>query len=147
MQTAAKLCNIFLLLLLPLSAAEWTVTPGTDCSPGEGGEAIGEDSDTTSISLSKCLAACEEDKTCVAVVRRAQDEAGPCYMRLASLHLRHFSIASPNPRSNINLVLCVADKELEVHMLNRGQDYDPSMISAHPHRFRLSSDQLALQHN
>jgi hypothetical protein len=102
MQTAAKMCNIFLLLLLPLSAAEWTVTPGTDCSPGEGGEAIGEDSDTTSISLSKCLAACEEDKTCVAVVRRAQDEAGPCYMR-----------------SNINLVLCVADKELEVHMLNR----------------------------
>merc|ERR1711971_746808 len=94
--------NIFVLLIIPLSGAEWTVTPGTNCSPGEGGEAIGEDSDTTSISLSKCLAACEEDKTCVAVVRRTQDEAGPCYMR-----------------SNINLVLCVADKELEVHMLNR----------------------------
>jgi len=102
MQAAAKLGSVLLLLLLPLSGAEWTVTPGTNCSPGEGGEAIGEDSDTTSISLSKCLAACEEDKTCVAVVRRAQDEAGPCYMR-----------------SNINLVLCVADKELEVHMLNR----------------------------
>jgi len=105
MQAAAKLRSIFLLLLLPLSGAEWTVTPGTDCSPGEGGESIGQDSDTTSISLNKCLAACEEDTTCVAVVRRAQDEAGPCYMR-----------------SSINLVLCVADKELEVHMLNRGQD-------------------------
>jgi len=102
MQAAPKLRNIFL-LLIPLSGAEWTLTPSTDCSPGEGGEAIGQDSDTTSISLSKCLAACEEDKTCVAVVRRAQDEAGPCYMR-----------------SNINLVLCVANKELELHMLNRG---------------------------
>jgi len=101
MQSATKLRNIFL-LLIPLSGAEWTVTPGTNCSPGEGGEAIGLDSDATSISLSKCLAACEEDKTCVGVVRRAQDEAGPCYMR-----------------SSINLVLCVADKELEVHMLNR----------------------------
>jgi len=101
MQAAPKLRNIFL-LLIPLCGAEWTLTPGTDCSPGEGGEAIGQDSDSTSISLSKCLAACEDDKTCVAVVRRAQDEAGPCYMR-----------------SNINLVLCVADKELEVHMLNR----------------------------
>ena len=86
MQTTAKLCNIFL-LLIPLSGAEWAVTPGTNCSPGEGGEAIGQDSDTTSISLSKCLAACEEDETCVGVVRRAQDEAGPCYMRLASLSL------------------------------------------------------------
>jgi len=102
MQAAPKLRNIFL-LLIPLSGAEWTLTPSTDCSPGEGGEAIGQDSDTTSISLSKCLAACEEDKTCVAVVRRAQDEAGPCYMR-----------------SNINLVLCVANKELELHTLNRG---------------------------
>jgi len=102
MQAAPKLRNIFLLLILPLSGAEWTVTQGKDCSPGEGGVAIGEDSESTSISLSKCLAACEEDTTCVAVVRRAQDEAGPCYMR-----------------SNINLVLCVADKELEVHMLNR----------------------------
>jgi len=103
MQAASKLHNLFLLLLIiPLSLAEWTVTPGTNCSPGEGGEAIGEDSERTSISLSKCLAACEEDKTCVAIVRRAQDEAGPCYMR-----------------SNINLVLCVADKEVEVHMLNR----------------------------
>ena len=97
MQAAAKLGSVLLLLLLPLSGAEWTVTPGTNCSPGEGGEAIGEDSDTTSISLSKCLAACEDDKTCVAVVRRAQDEAGPCYMRLASLSLRHFSIASETP--------------------------------------------------
>ena len=119
MQAAPKLRNIFL-LLIPLSGAEWTLTPSTDCSPGEGGEAIGQDSDTTSISLSKCLAACEEDKTCVAVVRRAQDEAGPCYMRLASLSFMHYSIASPNPRSNINLVLCVANKELELHMLNRG---------------------------
>jgi len=108
MQTAAKLPNIFL-LLIPLSGAEWTVTLGTNCSPGEGGEAIGQDSDTTSISLSKCLAACEEDETCVGVVRRAQDEAGPCYMR-----------------SNINLVLCVADKELEVHMLNR-DNLQPSL--------------------
>jgi len=101
MQAAPKLRNIFL-LLIPLCGAEWTLTPGTDCSPGEGGEAIGQDSDSTSISLSKCLAACEDDKTCVAVVRRAQDEAGPCYMR-----------------SNINLILCVADQELELHTLNR----------------------------
>ena len=93
MQAAAKLRSIFLLLLLPLSGAEWTLTPSTDCSPGEGGEAIGEDSDTTSISLNKCLAACEEDETCVAVVRRAQDEAGPCYMRLGSLSFSHFSIS------------------------------------------------------
>jgi len=88
------------------------VTQGKDCSPGEGGVAIGEDSESTSISLSKCLAACEEDTTCVAVVRRAQDEAGPCYMR-----------------SNINMVLCVADKELEVHMLNRGHNFKPIMIT------------------
>merc|ERR1712180_527556 len=54
------------------------------------------------MSKTKCLAACEQDETCVAVVRRADDEAGPCYMR-----------------SSINLVLCVASKELEVHMLNR----------------------------
>jgi len=99
MRAAPKL---FLLLIIPLSGADWMVTPDTNCSLGEGGEAIGEDSESTSISLSKCLAACEEDETCVAVVRRAQDEAGPCYMR-----------------SNINLVLCVADKKLEVHMLNR----------------------------
>ena len=140
MQAASKLHNLFLLLLIiPLSLAEWTVTPGTNCSPGEGGEAIGEDSERTSISLSKCLAACEEDKTCVAIVRRAQDEAGPCYMRLPSLNFTHlipkkfrfffgrrplFNYFPPHPRSNINLVLCVADKELEVHMLNRGQDDD-----------------------
>ena len=93
MQAAAKLRSIFLLLLLPLFGAEWTLTPSTDCSPGEGGEAIGEDSDTTSISLNKCLAACEEDETCVAVVRRAQDEAGPCYMRLGILSFSHFSIS------------------------------------------------------
>jgi len=102
MQAAPKLRNIFLLLLIPLSGAEWTVTPGKDCSPGEGGEAIGEDSESTSISLSKCLAACEEEKTCVAVVRRAQDEAGPCYMRLASLSFVHYSIASPKPPGPIS---------------------------------------------
>jgi len=102
MQAATKLHHLLLLLLLLLVKAEWTVKPGTDCSPGEGGVAIGQDSESTSISKTKCLAACEQDQTCVAVVRRADDESGPCYMR-----------------SSINLVLCVASKELEVHMLNR----------------------------
>ena len=83
MQSATKLLYVFLLILLSLSGAEWTVTPNTDCSPGQGGEAIGQDSDTTSISLSKCLTACEEDDTCVAVVRQANDEAGFCQMRFS----------------------------------------------------------------
>ena len=103
MQAAPKLCNIFLLLLIPLSGAEWTVTPGKDCSPGEGGEAIGEDSESTSISLSKCLAACEEDTTCVAVVRRAQDEAGPCYMRLANLSFKAVFDCVPKPQVQYQL--------------------------------------------
>jgi len=84
MQVTTKLHHLLLLLLLPLLVkTEWTLKPGTDCSPGEGGVAIGEDSESTSISKTKCLAACEQDQTCVAVVRRADEEAGPCYMRFS----------------------------------------------------------------
>ena len=84
MQAATKLQHLLLLLLLPLLVnAEWTVKPGTDCSPGEGGVAIGQDLESTSISKTKCLAACEQDQTCVAVVRRVDDEAGPCYIRFS----------------------------------------------------------------
>ena len=84
MQVATKLHHLLLLLLLPLLVkAEWTLIPGTDCSPGEGGVAIGRDSESTIISKTKCLAACEQDQTCVAVVRRADDEPGPCYMRFS----------------------------------------------------------------
>ena len=84
MQVATKLHHLLLLLLLPLLVkAEWTLIPGTDCSPGEGGVAIGQDLESTIISKTKCLAACEQDETCVAVVRRADHEAGPCYMRFS----------------------------------------------------------------
>ena len=84
MQAATKLHHLLLLLLLPLLVkAEWTLKPGTDCSPGEGGVAIGQDSGSANISKTKCLAACEQDQTCVAVVRRADEEAGPCYMRFS----------------------------------------------------------------
>ena len=129
MQSATKLLYVFLLLLLSLSGAEWTVTPNTDCSPGQGGEAIGQDSDTTSISLSKCLTACEEDDTCVAVVRQANDEAGFCHMRFSKATASSIFQLFLNVRSKINLVLCVADKGLDVHTLNRGQDGKPSLIT------------------
>ena len=67
------------LLVCPLARADWQTHRGVDCYQGAGGVPLTPE---YSHSLEECQAACSGEEGCLAVVRRAGEDApGVCYKR------------------------------------------------------------------